>query len=63
MLSFVCLVNFVVSSDEKHRLAMQGIRDRHPGFNERQVVIEYARITLSEPLWRAAFAAEATKRE
>jgi len=44
-------------SDEMRETSIQGIRDRH-GFNDRRAVIEYARITLGEELFLAAFAAE-----
>lgn len=46
-------------SEALRQTAMQGIRDRNPGYSERQVVLEYARITLGEKLFRAAFAGEA----
>lgn len=48
-------------SDELRRIAMQGIRDRHPEYTERQVVLEYARITLGDALFREAFGAEAAE--
>ena len=45
-------------SDELRRTCMQGIRDRHPEYSDRQVVLEYARITLGEALFQEAFGAE-----
>jgi hypothetical protein len=48
-------------SDEIRRTAMQGIRDRHGDFEDRDVILEYARITLGERLFQEAFAEELTK--
>lgn len=47
-------------SDNIREVAMQGIRDRHPDYDDRRVVLEYARMTLGEQLFQEAFAAEAT---
>lgn len=44
-------------------LALQGIRDRFPGYCERQVSLEYARITLGETLFSEAFGAEQAEAE
>jgi hypothetical protein len=46
-------------SDEIREATMQGIRDRNPSYDERRVVLEYARITLGERLFREAFGEEA----
>ena len=39
--------------------AMAGIRAQNPSYTDRQVVLEYARMTLGEALFRKAFADEA----
>ena len=48
-------------SNEIREIAMQGIRDRHKEYDDRRVVLEYARLTLDERLFQDAFAAEAAK--
>ena len=48
-------------SEDMRQLAMQGIRDRHPDYSERRVVLEYARLTLGEKLFQEAFASEAAE--
>lgn len=45
-------------SEAIRQTAMQGIRDRHPDYGERRVVLEYARITLEPKLFEAAFGEE-----
>ena len=47
-------------SDAVREIAMQGIRDRHNEYDDRRVVLEYARMTLGERLFQKAFAAEMT---
>ena len=46
-------------SEAMRQVAMQGIRDRHPSYDERRVVLEYARLTLGQRLFQEAFAGEA----
>jgi hypothetical protein len=45
-------------SDAMRETAMQGIRHRYPNYSERQVVLAYARQTLSPELFAAAFGEE-----
>ena len=42
-------------SDEIREVALAGIRSRHPGINERQVVIEFARQTLTPQEFKLAY--------
>ena len=46
-------------SDFMRRVAMDGIRARNPHYTDRQVVLHYARMTLGEKLFEAAFGEEA----
>lgn len=50
-------------SEAMRQIAMQGIRDRNPTYNERRVVVEYARLTLEPRLFQEAFGAEAAALE
>jgi hypothetical protein len=43
-------------SDQVREITMQGIRHRNKEFDERRVVLEYARITLGKELFQQAFA-------
>lgn len=50
-------------SEQMREIALQGVRDRQPQFSERRVVLEYARMTLGDELFREAFASEAAALE
>ena len=43
-------------SGQARALAVGGIRDRHPGWDDRQVLAELVRIMYGDELARAAFA-------
>lgn len=42
-------------SDEIRNVALAGIRSRHPGISERQVLIEFARLTLARAEFEQAY--------
>lgn len=42
-------------SDEARRITADGIRSRHPGYNEQQVRHALFRLTLGDKLFRAAW--------
>ncbi|REJ97596.1 MAG: hypothetical protein DWQ35_01660 [Planctomycetota bacterium] len=46
-------------SETMRATMLDGIRARHPDYDERRVVVEYARLTLEPELFEAAFGEEA----
>ena len=42
-------------SDEIREVMLAGIRSRHPGISERQVVVEFARLTLTREEFELAY--------